>query len=511
MRAITRRLLPSFLFLVAAACSGTASTTEIGETDGGNEERRDAVVSTPSIDGGDWAVGVAPYDGCTADGPAARFLMEQPPPALIAAGSTFEARVTFANCGPTTWTAATDASRLERGVKLAAAEPVNNEYWTPSRVLLPGDVPPAHSVTVALRVTAPVYDGTYGYQWRFVDEWVEWIEGASPRHDVTIHGGVGPAHPVTPFAGCEEGAGEVRFLAETHPTSTMMAGRTEPVSITVANCGLTVWAAAESADAPMGVKLGLAEGAGPWGLDRVAFGANVPSGYQATLPFSVRAPEVNGSYRYQWAVVDEWVRWMDPASPEAIVTVVGGREPEPAFTLHGREEWVGSEPVSGNAMTIGELRYITVHYNGGSADLDGADDVYQDSDFARYIRNDHGYYLRSRGYSLGYNSMIAPDGDEWEVRGFTYRSAANGCSAVNRPGYAIQVALPSVTARPTAPQIAGLRHAIARIRAYARGAGNPHTLTINGHRDVRPLCGSGGTGCPGEALYELVRTGALEP
>ena len=186
--------------------------------------------------------------------------------------------------------------------------------------------------------------------------------------------------------------------------------------------------------------------------------------------------------------------------------------PAPSFTFHPRSEWTTEkEPVEGPAMDLSELRYITIHYNGDTQDLDGKDDVYQDADFAGYLRKIHHSYLTSRKYSLGYNSIVAPDGDEWEVRGFDFRNAANGCEAVNRPGYALKLVLPTPGAEPTLVQIQGLKRAIRRIRDHVRKQGNPDTLELNGHRDVRPECGKGGTGCPGEALYRILKAGGLEP
>ena len=153
-------------------------------------------------------------------------------------------------------------------------------------------------------------------------------------------------------------------------------------------------------------------------------------------------------------------------------------------------------------MNIGELRQITIHYNGGNFNIN--------SDFAQYLRNSQNSYLNSRGYSLGYNSAISPNGDEWEIRGLRYRNASNGCTAVNRVAYAIQIPTATPTTPPTLAQIAGVQQAIARIRAAVKAAGNNHTLIINGHRDVRPLCGSGGTACPGDPLYNLIKNGTIK-
>ena len=161
-------------------------------------------------------------------------------------------------------------------------------------------------------------------------------------------------------------------------------------------------------------------------------------------------------------------------------------------------------------MNLKALRYITIHYPGGTIDVDGKDNVYQDADFAQILRNMQNDYVRNRGYSLGYNSAIAPDGDEWEIRGSRYRCAANGCTKVNTPGYAIIVVTPSINASPSSAQVRGVNQAIARVRAMAKAAGNTNTLVVNGHRDVKPLCGKGGTACPGTPLYNLIKNGAIK-
>jgi hypothetical protein len=184
----------------------------------------------------------------------------------------------------------------------------------------------------------------------------------------------------------------------------------------------------------------------------------------------------------------------------------------PPLDFHPVDEWeLASEPVTGTAMNLLALRYITIHYNGATQDLDGADGVYQDADFAEILRGMQSSYRSTRGYSLGYNSAIAPDGDEWEIRGLTFQNAANGCSDVNIPGYAIQVTLPYPDAEPTDAQIFGARLAISHVRDIARAAGNTDHLELNGHGDVRALCGDGGTACPGEALRELIASGGLDP
>ncbi|MBX7098023.1 MAG: hypothetical protein K1X89_09940 [Myxococcaceae bacterium] len=187
--------------------------------------------------------------------------------------------------------------------------------------------------------------------------------------------------------------------------------------------------------------------------------------------------------------------------------------PKPTFVLHARSQWEDpANPVTSTSlMAVGSLEYLTVHYNGDVLDLDGADNVYQDQDFVTILRNIQTAYVRDRGYSIGYNSAIAPNGDEWVLRGFDFRTAANGCVAANVPGYAILIPVPTPTSAPTATQVAGLKAAIARVRAVIASKGNTRTIVINGHNFIRTVkCGSG-TGCPGPYFEALIDAGSLEP
>lgn len=316
---------------------------------------------------------------------------------------------------------------------------------------------------------------------------------------------------VKPYAACASDDPEVKLVAEVAPPATLQGGTTAAVSLTLANCGQVSWTKADP-NAASGFKLGsqAPENNETWGVSRVALPATVPPGHSVLITFSIVAPQVSGSYAYRWAIVEEWKRWLADATPLHTITV-NGTQPA-SFPYHPRGDWVlASQPISGPALDVMALRYITIHYNGGNADLDGPDNIYQDADFIPLLRNAQADYLKNRGYSLGYNSAIGPDGAEWEIRGTDYRSAANGCTAVNVPGYAIQVMMPSITAQPTATQIAGLKAAVARVRAFAQAKGNNDVLELNGHRDVRPLCGTGGTACPGDPIYTLLKAGQLEP
>jgi hypothetical protein len=162
--------------------------------------------------------------------------------------------------------------------------------------------------------------------------------------------------------------------------------------------------------------------------------------------------------------------------------------------------------MSGPSQDKRAVRQIVIHYNGGNADLDGPDNIFQDEDYARVLArmNDQYWNDPNRGYALGYNWGCGPDGDLWEIRGLDIRCGANGCQLVNVPATAIQVTTTAVTAPPTDAQIKALKNQwVPWLRTQY-----PNALVIVGHRDVRSKCSDGGaTACPGPQLYPLVQQG----
>ena len=58
--------------------------------------------------------------------------------------------------------------------------------WRTNRVVLPGDVPPGGQVTFSFTVLAPTKAGTYNFQWRMVQEGVEWFGASTPNVTVSV-------------------------------------------------------------------------------------------------------------------------------------------------------------------------------------------------------------------------------------------------------------------------------------------------------------------------------------
>ncbi len=316
---------------------------------------------------------------------------------------------------------------------------------------------------------------------------------------------------VAPYAGCGAGDPEARLLSLEVP-SAVSAGGAVPGEVVYANCGAVPWVVGLTEDAMAGVKLGAVSDTvmHTWEKPRVLLPRDIAPGEAVRIGWEGTAPLVNGSHPWQWQLLDEWVRWIDAPTPVSNVEVNGGYGP---FVVHLRSEWETAEyPVDGSDLDLLDLEYITIHYNGATEDLDGDDDVYSDQDTIDSIRDSQRQYVDGRGYSYGYNSEIAPDGDEWEIRGHEFMAAANGCTEVNAPSYTIQVPTATPETPPTGAQVEGVRAAVLRVRRAAAAAGNPNFLYINGHGDVRPTCeGLSGTSCPGEALNAMIRDGSLEP
>ncbi|MCL6455553.1 MAG: IPT/TIG domain-containing protein, partial [Ralstonia pickettii] len=105
------------------------------------------------------------------------------------------------------------------------------------------------------------------------------------------------------------------FVAQTPPPSTMIAGQTVAVSVTMQNIGSTTWTSAQL------YRLGSQNGV-DWGVgQRVALPNDVAYGQQVTFNFTVTAPATPGSYNFVWQMLQDGVGWFGTIAPSAAVTV----------------------------------------------------------------------------------------------------------------------------------------------------------------------------------------------
>ena len=108
-------------------------------------------------------------------------MYEQSVPTTMEAGSSHRVVLKFVNTGNTTWSSS-------RGYSLGSWNPANNFQWGVARVSMPNDVGPQAPAIFEFNVVAPSQPGTYGFQWRLLEEGVEWFGGESTNVQITVTG-----------------------------------------------------------------------------------------------------------------------------------------------------------------------------------------------------------------------------------------------------------------------------------------------------------------------------------
>ena len=229
----------------------------------------------------------------------ASFYAQDVPTAMVT-GETRSVAITMRNTGTTTWTAGT----LYR---LGTQNPQDNTLWTgASRVLLsPGEsILQSQFKTFFFNITAPATPGTYNFQWRMLQEGVEWFGAFTPNVAVSVTS--------PPAYGAQ-------FVSLSVPSS-LVAGQTTSVSVTMKNTGANVWTAAG------GYKLGSQNPQDNviWGLGRVNLAPSDSIGFNAskTFTFNITAPATPGTYNFQWRMLREGVTWFGALSTNTPIQVV---------------------------------------------------------------------------------------------------------------------------------------------------------------------------------------------
>jgi hypothetical protein len=111
---------------------------------------------------------------------AAAFV-DQTVPAEMVADQNYTVSLRMRNTGTTKWTAAEQ-------YRLGSVNPVDNVVWGLKRVAIPVEVAPGAEVTVTFAVTAPGSPGQYNFQWRMVQDTVEWFGQETPNASVVVGG-----------------------------------------------------------------------------------------------------------------------------------------------------------------------------------------------------------------------------------------------------------------------------------------------------------------------------------
>lgn len=115
---------------------------------------------------------------------SARFV-RQSVPDEVQAGDRFSVAVTMQNTGTLRWT-------VGGNYRLGSQSPQDNQTWGQGRVGLHADVEPGATATFTFTATAPSSIGTYVFQWRMLQELVEWFGQSTPAVRIVVAGGAEP-------------------------------------------------------------------------------------------------------------------------------------------------------------------------------------------------------------------------------------------------------------------------------------------------------------------------------
>jgi RHS repeat-associated protein len=233
----------------------------------------------------------------------AAFVSQSVPP-VMTPGQSYAVSVTMNNSGGKTWSSAS-------GHRLGTQNPQDNSLWTGSpRVALPGTTGLGANAIFSFNVTAPSTPGTYNFQWKMVQDGVEWFGAQSANAAIKV------------------GLDNAAFVSQTVP-STMAAGQSYAVSVTMQNTGSTTWAAGS-----VGLGSQNPQGNTTWGTSKINLASPVAPGAQTTFNFNVTAPSSPGTYNFQWRMLEGSNGWFGAQTTNVAVVVAGTAPDANVYFIH---------------------------------------------------------------------------------------------------------------------------------------------------------------------------------
>lgn len=235
-------------------------------------------------------------------------------PTTMTVGKTYPVSITMKNTGTTVWNTSSYYG-------LGSANPLGNMTWGLNRKYITSNVNPDGTSTFTFNVTAPAAAGTYNFQWRLLHDMnntaytpaipANWFGASTPNVSVNVVAEA-PAAPYVPT--CQGDCAQ--FISQTVPTSVTKGGNFT-ASVTLRNTGTSTW----------GVNTHFVGSQNPqdnttWlASARAKLPKSVVPGEYVTVTFTAKAPNTAGTYKFQWRMVHEFVRWFGDYTPNISVTV----------------------------------------------------------------------------------------------------------------------------------------------------------------------------------------------
>jgi len=103
-------------------------------------------------------------------------------PSSVARGASFTVTLTMRNTGSETW-------RESTRHRLGSQSPQDNLTWGTGRILLGASeaIASGQQATFRAQLRAPPTAGSYGFQWRMVEDGVAWFGSATPGRTITVY------------------------------------------------------------------------------------------------------------------------------------------------------------------------------------------------------------------------------------------------------------------------------------------------------------------------------------
>jgi hypothetical protein len=253
------------------------------------------------------------------------------PPTSWQVGQTQTYNVTVKNTGVSTW-AAGGNNPVHLGIHFGDASDACCTWATDERFMLPNDVPPNGTATLAVQVTAPTTAGSYVLRAQMVAEQLAWFDQIQ-KTNVTVSSGPVATSTFTPtptqtststvvatstptrtgtptFTPTPSGAALAAEYTST-PLTGWLPGQTQVYSVTVKNTGTETWLANGTNRTRLGIHFGDAsDGCCAWATDqRFALSADLAPGASQSFSVAVTAPTTAGAYVLRHQMVKEGVAW----------------------------------------------------------------------------------------------------------------------------------------------------------------------------------------------------------
>ena len=223
----------------------------------------------------------------------AAIILDQQVPASVGSGQRFNVSFTVKNVGTNTWTP-------DSRHRLGSQSPEDNTIWGLNRVAFTNTVPPGESATVTFLATAPEALGRYNFQWRPLQEGVEFFGESTTNVVIEV---------LSPLLAAS-------FVSQSVPTQ-LLPGQRYNATIFMRNTGREAWTPANR------VRLGSVNPVDnrTWFTARASATGDVAPGAIGRFDFPIFAPTNSGSYNFQWRMIQEGVVRFGETTPNLVLRV----------------------------------------------------------------------------------------------------------------------------------------------------------------------------------------------